>query len=68
MATPKRKTSHARKCNRRAQYLGALTAPVVGSCPQCGEAVQSYRACGACGYYKGRKVLTVASDKEKVAE
>lgn len=68
MATPKRKTSHARGANRRAQYLNALTAPTVGSCPQCGEAVQSYRACGACGYYRGRKVITVAADKEKAKE
>ncbi|MCL1874634.1 MAG: 50S ribosomal protein L32 [Synergistaceae bacterium] len=65
MATPKRKTSHARKCNRRANYLNALRAPSIASCPKCGEAVQSYCACNACGYYRGRKVIKVAADKEK---
>jgi len=67
MATPKRKTSHARKGSRRAHYLGALNAPSFASCPKCGEAVQSYCACGSCGYYRGRKVIKVASDKEKKA-
>ena len=65
MATPKRKTSHARKGNRRAHYLGALKAPSIASCPKCGEAVQSYCACSSCGYYRGRKVIKVAADKEK---
>jgi len=65
MATPKRKTSHARKGNRRAHYIGALKAPSLAACPKCGEAVQSYCACGSCGHYRGRKVIKVAADKEK---
>ena len=65
MAVPKRKTSHARKCNRRANYLNALNAPSIARCPKCGEAVQSYCACTSCGYYRGRKVIKVAADKEK---
>jgi large subunit ribosomal protein L32 len=65
MATPKRKTSHARRGNRQAHYLSALKAPSIASCPKCGESVQSYCACNACGYYRGHKVLKVAADKEK---
>jgi len=65
VATPKRKTSHARRGNRRANYLNALNAPSVAVCPKCGEAVRSYCACNSCGYYRGRKVIKVAADKEK---
>ena len=31
-------------------------------CPKCGEPVLSHRACKACGYYAGRKVLEVAEE------
>jgi large subunit ribosomal protein L32 len=65
MATPKSKISHARRGNRRAHYISALKAPSVSVCPKCGEAVRSYCACNACGYYRGRKVIKVAADKEK---
>ena len=37
MATPKRKTSHARTAQRKAQWLGSLTAPATLACPRCGE-------------------------------
>ena len=65
MATPKRKTSHARTAQRKAQWLGALRAPQTQSCPRCGERVQSYCACPACGYYRGRKILATEEDAEK---
>jgi ribosomal protein L32 len=64
MATPKRRVSHARTHNRKAKFIGALSAPAVATCPHCGEPVQTYRACGACGYYKGRKVLKIAAEEE----
>ena len=60
MATPKRRISHARTHNRKAKFLGALSAPSITACPKCGEPVQSHRACGACGHYRGRKVLKIA--------
>lgn len=63
MATPKRKTSHARTAQRKAQWLGALRAPSVHDCPRCGEKVQSYCACPSCGYYRGRKVVSVGEDE-----
>ncbi|MDR1978439.1 MAG: 50S ribosomal protein L32 [Synergistaceae bacterium] len=63
MATPKRKTSHARTAQRKAQWLGALSAPSTTKCPHCGEVVVSHRACSSCGFYKGRQVIEV---KEKV--
>ncbi len=64
MATPKRRVSHARTHNRKAHWLGALSAPGLVGCGHCGEMIMTYRACPACGYYKGRKVLDV-SEEEK---
>lgn len=57
MATPKRRVSHARTHNRKAHWLGALEAPALTTCSHCGETIQTYRACPACGYYRGRQVL-----------
>lgn len=59
MATPKRKTSHARTAQRKAQYLGALNAPSTMNCAHCGEVTMSHRACPSCGYYKGRSIVEV---------
>jgi large subunit ribosomal protein L32 len=60
MAVPKRKVS---KCKVRARRA-AHRRPVAGGkpCPQCGAPHLSHRACPACGYYKGRQVLTVEAD------
>ena len=63
MATPKRKTSHARTAQRKAQWLGALNAPSTLSCPHCGETLRLHRACPACGYYRGRKVVSVKGEE-----
>ncbi len=64
MATPKRKTSHARTAQRKAQWLGALKAPVIKNCPHCGEVMQLHHACPSCGYYKGRQAVKVKSSEE----
>ena len=56
MAVPKRRVSHARTHNRKAHWLGDLSMPSTGTCPHCGEPVLSYRACRACGHYRGSKV------------
>ncbi|MFZ0505750.1 MAG: 50S ribosomal protein L32 [Chthoniobacterales bacterium] len=28
-------------------------------CPQCGSRVRGHTACPACGYYRGRQILSV---------
>ena len=63
MATPKRRVSHARTHNRKAKFLGALSAVPTTVCRNCGENVQTYRACMSCGYYRGRQVLKIAEEK-----
>lgn len=63
MATPKMKVSHRRTHLRKAHWLGALTGPETSTCAHCGEPVLNYTVCPACGYYRGKKVMTVAADK-----
>ncbi len=63
MATPKRKTSHARTAQRKAHWLSALSAPNTKSCPHCGEVVLAHHACPSCGYYRGRQVVKIKSEE-----
>src|SRR5689334_17129468 len=54
MAVPKRKSSKARRDQRRATH--ALETPRVNTCPQCGSPKRAHRVCPTCGTYKGREV------------
>lgn len=63
MATPKRKTSHARTSQRKANWLHALSAPMTAACPKCGEVVLAHHACPSCGYYRGRQVVKVKTEE-----
>ena len=58
MASPKNKKSKMRKRQRVAQLEKPILA-AIGTCPNCGAAVRSHRACPKCGMYKGRKILAV---------
>lgn len=58
MAVPKRKTTPSKRDMRRANHDKVTPVQVV-SCESCGEARLPHRACGACGYYDGRKVKAV---------
>ncbi|HOU33262.1 MAG TPA: 50S ribosomal protein L32 [Synergistaceae bacterium] len=62
MAVPKRRVSHRKTAHRKAAWLRALSAPALTSCPHCGEKIQAYRACPACGYYRGRKAVKSAEE------
>lgn len=57
MGVPKRRMSKMRLRTRKASHRPV--APKLGKCPQCGASVRSHRVCPACGYYKGRQVLTI---------
>lgn len=52
MPNPKRRHSKTRGRKRRTHYK--LEAANLVECPQCHEMVMPHRACGKCGYYKGR--------------
>ncbi|MBQ7151528.1 MAG: 50S ribosomal protein L32 [Synergistaceae bacterium] len=64
MATPKRKVSHARTAQRKANWLSALSAPMTKTCPKCGEVTLAHHACPNCGTYKGRQVVKVKGEEE----
>ncbi len=57
MAVPKRKTSKSRTRSRaRSHKKPVLT---LKPCPQCDAAHRPHRVCPACGYYRGRPVVSV---------
>src|SRR2546429_7573053 len=58
MGVPKRKPSRSRQRMRRA-YNSVLSLPQLSTCPQCAAPYVPHRVCPACGYYKGRQVLTI---------
>jgi large subunit ribosomal protein L32 len=57
MAVPKRKTSKSRMRMRKRAHKTTVAA--TKPCPECGAPQQPHRVCRSCGYYRGRKVLTV---------
>lgn len=60
MAVPKRKSSKSTIRTRKRSHRTSVVA--TKPCPQCGGMHQPHRVCPACGYYKGRQVLTVEAD------
>lgn len=48
-----------RRDRRRANWK--LTAVPVATCPKCKEPIEPHCACRACGHYRGREVLEIAS-------
>jgi len=59
MPVPKRKVSKMRLRTRKA--ANRWRAGKLGTCAQCGAKALSHTACPACGYYKGRQVLSVGA-------
>ena len=60
MAVPKRKTSKARARSRKRSHTVKPVA--VQACPQCGAAQRPHRVCSACGYYRGRQVVSIETE------
>ncbi len=59
MAVPKKKTSHARKGKRRANWH--LSTPDPAKCSHCGAPCRPHRVCRQCGHYGEREVMAVES-------
>jgi large subunit ribosomal protein L32 len=64
MAVPKRKTSKARRDARRSSHW-KLSLPGIAECPQCHEPKLAHRVCKKCGFYDGKQVITLETDKAK---
>src|ERR1041384_7962164 len=60
MGVPKRKPSRSRQRMRRA-YNSVLKLPQLSTCPQCAAPYMPHRVCPACGFYKGRQVISAAA-------
>jgi large subunit ribosomal protein L32 len=43
----------------RRAYNSVMKVPQLSVCSQCGAPAVSHRVCPACGFYKGRQVMTV---------
>lgn len=61
MAVPKKRTSRARRDQRRSQWK--IKAPHLVPCPQCHELKPAHRVCLNCGYYKDREAIKVETKK-----
>jgi large subunit ribosomal protein L32 len=60
MPLPKRKHSHARTAQRRANNW-KVAIPNVGECPRCHAPRLSHHVCSACGFYGNRMVIDVTA-------
>lgn len=49
--------------NRRSHH--ALTQPTMAVCAHCGSSHRPHHMCLECGYYKGRQVMDLKSQKDK---
>jgi large subunit ribosomal protein L32 len=45
----------------RRAYNSVLKLPQISKCPQCDAPYAPHRVCPACGFYKGRQVLTITA-------
>lgn len=60
MAVPKKRTSRARRDQRRAHDAIKFSA-ATELCPSCGEPKLRHRVCLACGTYRGKQVFQAAA-------
>ena len=59
MAVPKGRSSKSRVRKRRAKNI-SLKASQLNNCPQCDYlGYKPHRVCPECGYYNGKKVISV---------
>lgn len=58
----KRRTKSSKR--RRASHF-ALSSPTLSTCKQCSASVLPHHVCLNCGFYNGKKVLTIHSKAEK---
>ncbi|PIT93662.1 50S ribosomal protein L32 [Candidatus Falkowbacteria bacterium CG10_big_fil_rev_8_21_14_0_10_43_11] len=61
MSVPTKRRTGSQKRRRRSHF--ALKKQSLAVCSQCGKAILQHTACSYCGYYKGRLVLKVKSQK-----
>lgn len=60
---PKRKYAKARQGKRRSHQ--ALAAPMLVPCSQCHNPKLPHHVCPICGYYRGKQVVEIKSEKKR---
>ncbi|PIQ70441.1 50S ribosomal protein L32 [Candidatus Shapirobacteria bacterium CG03_land_8_20_14_0_80_40_19] len=60
---PKRRWSTRRQGKKRATLKASSQSAV--KCPNCGELKISHFACSKCGFYDGKKIITIKTKKVK---
>ena len=63
MAHPKRKHSHSRTRKKRTHQKVKVTG--LAPCSNCKKLRPLYSICPFCGYYRGKKVLTIKIKEKK---
>lgn len=66
MATPKKRLSRSKRGMRRAHDF--LTVTATNNCPNCSAIVQPHHVCPSCGYYKGKSIVTAATQDSAAAQ
>ena len=62
MAQPKRRWSKARTGSKRSTWK--IEKENVALCSHCHQPVRQHTVCPNCGYYDGKEVISVKSDKD----
>lgn len=64
MSVPVRRQTHGKTRLRRAHH--GLKKLALSVCSKCKKAVQPHHACGFCGTYSGKQVISTARKSERV--
>ncbi|MBN1258817.1 50S ribosomal protein L32 [Candidatus Peregrinibacteria bacterium] len=72
-ATPKKQQSNARSSRRYKTFRNntrkrLLAGAKLTKCPACKELIPTHTACPYCGKYKGREVLNMKKEMEKITK
>ena len=65
MSVPKQRHTKTRRDRKRKRF--ELKPVGTQVCPKCGKPMLPHRACGSCGYYKGKEVVNTLKKTAKKA-
>ena len=63
MGLPAHRTTNSKRDMRRAHHALSVSNP--GKCLKCGSPVLGHKACGNCGFYRGKEVINVLAKLDK---
>jgi len=63
MAHPKRRHSHSR--TKKRQSHDKLRTVTLSKCSNCSASVKPHAVCPKCGFYKGKRVVTIKVKEKK---